>query len=82
MKNKNKNKTTITALVNNLVACTSGRGNWNSGGRHGPDDTNTSTRILLDWMTLQGNYARYRGKDNNGVRKMHYYTVLTEKMTS
>jgi hypothetical protein len=31
-------------------------------------------------MTTEGNYKRFRGKDNNGVKKMQYANVLAEKM--
>jgi hypothetical protein len=29
-------------------------------------DGQTSTSILMDWWTTHGNYATYRGKDNEG----------------
>jgi hypothetical protein len=86
----------LEPLPNNVVVCTKGcyqatvkamsgaepgRGKWNSDGKNGVDDPNTSMQILLDWMTTEGNYSKYCGKDNNGIRKQHFATILAAKMT-
>jgi hypothetical protein len=36
-------------------------GKWDSDGKNGPDDPNTSIRILLDWWTTEGNYSKFCG---------------------
>jgi hypothetical protein len=43
---------------------------WHNDGKDGPDDSHTSERILIDWMTTPGNYSRYRGKNNGGKTKL------------
>jgi hypothetical protein len=45
---------------------------WNRDGRNGPDDPNNSQKILLDWMLHEGHYSRFRGKNNNGTRKIKF----------
>jgi hypothetical protein len=86
----------LTPLAAGKVACTKGcykeymkavngtgdssRGKWTSDGIKGPDDAHTSMKILIDWMTTEGNYSKYRGKDNNGVTKMQFATILAERM--
>jgi hypothetical protein len=37
-------------------------------------------KILMDWMLEEGNYSKYCGKDNNGVRKQHFASQLAVKM--
>ncbi|KAG7337029.1 hypothetical protein IV203_020185 [Nitzschia inconspicua] len=72
------------ACYNNFVKSLSGsdssRGKWTNDGKGGPDDQHTSMRILLDWMTTEGNYSRYCGKGNNGVTKLQFASTLAEKM--
>lgn len=76
-------KTCYTAITKALSgASESGRGMWNSDGLLGKDDKNTSMKILLDWMLEEGNYGRYRGKDNKGKRKQEYATMLCETMAA
>jgi hypothetical protein len=86
----------MIALPDDKVACTkachlnalkalsgqidSGRGNWTNDGIMGVDDPNTSMKILLDWMLEEGNYSRYRGKDNNGIKKNQFASALCEQM--
>lgn len=53
---------------------------WDKDGKNGPDDPNSSLRILLDWLLQEGHYSRYRGKDNNGKRKLAYGIQLSNKM--
>jgi len=45
------------------------RGSWECDGLGGPADPNTSQKILLDWWLTEGNYAKYCGKGNDGVKK-------------
>ena len=91
---KNNNHSSLPPLPGNHVACTkacynaatkalsgnTGRGNWTSDGKGGTDDPHTSMKILLDWMTTEGNYSRFCGKDNNGVKKQQFANSLAEKM--
>jgi hypothetical protein len=37
-------------------------------------------KILLEWMLEEGNYARFRGKNNNGVTKLQIASMLADKM--
>jgi hypothetical protein len=74
-------KVCYTAIKKSLSqASDSGRGTWTSDGILGPNDPNTSMKILLDWMLVEGNYSQYCGKDNKGKRKQEYATILCEKM--
>lgn len=57
------------------------RGSWECDGFVGPTDPNTSLKILLDWWTTEGNYAKYCGKGNNGVKKSHFQLLLANEMT-
>jgi hypothetical protein len=41
----------------------------------------TSQKILLDWWLTEGNYAKYCGKGNEGVKKSHFQLVLANDMT-
>jgi hypothetical protein len=43
-------------------------------------DGPTSTSILMDWWTTHGNYATYRGKDNEGKTKKAFAVELAKKM--
>lgn len=40
----------------------------------------SSADILLQWWLEPGNYAKFRGKGNNGIRKMAYAEKLASKM--
>ena len=40
---------------------------WLLDGRNGPDDPNNSESILMKWICEEGNYSKYKGKDNNAV---------------
>ena len=57
-----------------------GRATWDCDGKNGKEDPHTSTKILIDWWTEQGNYEKYRGKNNNGTKKVQYAEKLAEKM--
>jgi hypothetical protein len=45
---------------------------WERDGNLGPDDPNSSMRILLDWITTEGNYSRFCGKNGVGMRKVEF----------
>ena len=53
---------------------------WDKDGKNGPDDPTNSMNILMDWLTEEGNYSRFRGKDNKGTRKLAYGIQLSNKM--
>ena len=55
---------------------------WNNDGLKGEDDPHTSMSILLNWMLAEGNYAKYRGKHNDGKKKKQIQVKLAEKMTA
>jgi hypothetical protein len=57
-----------------------GRNSWDVDGKNGKDDPNTSTKILIDWWMHEGNYEKYRGKNNNGTKKIQYAEKLAQKM--
>ena len=40
----------------------------------------TSSAILLDWWTEEGNYSKYKGKDNEGKKKKQFAEELARKM--
>mgnify|MGYP005861582479 CR=1 FL=1 len=55
---------------------------WDKDGKYGPDDPNNSMNILLNWLLEEGNYSRFRGKDNGGKRKLAYGLQLSQKFSS
>jgi hypothetical protein len=57
-------------------------GQWDSDGKLGPDDPHTSAKILLDWWMTEGNYSKFCGKNNGGVKKIQFSNILAEKMTA
>jgi hypothetical protein len=57
------------------------RGNWDCDGKNGPTDTHTSVRILLDWWMAEGNYSKFCGKNNEGIKKIQFAEQLAQKMT-
>jgi hypothetical protein len=57
------------------------KGNWDCDGLKGEDDPHTSVQILLDWWLEDGNYSRFCGKNNDGMKKIHFANKLAEKMT-
>jgi hypothetical protein len=56
-------------------------GKWNGDGKNGLDDPHTSMRILLDWWTTEGNYSRFCGKHNDGIKKIQFASSLANTMT-
>jgi hypothetical protein len=57
------------------------KGNWDCDGKKGPEDPHTSVKILLDWWMKEGNYNRYCGKNNSGMKKIQYCNQLADKMS-
>jgi hypothetical protein len=89
----NKNGDDLPPLAKFQVACSKGcyklvmkassesnRVPWDKDGKKGQDDPHTSMKILIEWMTTEGNYSRYRGKGNNSVTKLQFATSLAERM--
>jgi hypothetical protein len=56
-------------------------GNWDADGLGGPTDSKTSMRILLDWWATEGNYSKFCGKYNNGIKKKEFCLSLAKKMS-
>jgi len=73
---------TTKALVSGQVSGVGDvtRGTWTTDGKFGPKDPKTSMKILLDWLLHEGNYTRYCGKDNNGVKKQDFAQFLVDEM--
>jgi hypothetical protein len=79
-------------LPNNMIVCTVKcyqkmaanirKPSWNNDGAKGLGDPITSERILLDWLTAEGNYSKYRGKNNNGIKKIQFAQQLAETMNA
>lgn len=46
--------------------------NWDADGATGANDPNNSISILLLWLSVASNFEKYRGKDNNGMRKIQF----------
>ncbi|WP_447516275.1 hypothetical protein, partial [Clostridioides difficile] len=57
------------------------KGNWDCDGKKGHDDPHTSVKILLDWWMKEGNYNKFCGKNNNGIKKIQYCNQLAEKIS-
>ena len=71
-------------LEDGLVCCTKGchnrvlkqkqnkqgKLNWQNDGKCGPVNPHTSMRIVLDWYHFEGNYSKWRGKNNNEEKRM------------
>jgi hypothetical protein len=57
------------------------KGGWDSDGLGGPDDPKTSVSILLDWWMTEGNYNKFCGKNNQGLKKIQFANQLAEIMT-
>jgi hypothetical protein len=52
---------------------------WENDGSQGPNNPNTSIKVLLDWMTMLGNYANYLGCNAN-KKKAHYQQESVNKI--
>jgi hypothetical protein len=55
------------------------KGGWDTDGKESPSDPKTSIKILLDWWMEEGNYIRFCGKQNDGVKK--FCNMLADRMT-
>jgi len=95
-----EDKPNIPALPEGSIACTkkchtaklkdssnsdNQRADWRNDGK--PETPQfTSIRMLLDWWLEHPNYEIYRGKNNEGVKKLHtcrsLAKAITEKTTS
>lgn len=58
------------------------KGNWDCDGKAGLEDTHTSVKILIEWWMTEGNYSRFCGKNNNGIKKIQFAQQLSEKISS
>jgi hypothetical protein len=56
------------------------KGNWDCDGKEGSLE-HTSVKILLDWWMAEGNYSKYCGKNNQGVKKVQFCNTLAEIMS-
>jgi hypothetical protein len=66
----NSCKKAITDLEKKMLKEPSNR--WDQDGPLGRDDPNHSESIVIGWLTEEGNYRRYRGSDNKGLRKTEF----------
>jgi RhoGEF, Guanine nucleotide exchange factor for Rho/Rac/Cdc42-like GTPases len=56
---------------------------WSNDGEKGHDDPNTSEKILLDWLMVEGNYSnKWRGKDSKGRTKKQVAAELASMMNA
>ena len=55
---------------------------WERDGKLGVEDYNNSLQVLMDWWTTPGQYAKYRGKNNKGVKKISICGFLATKMSA
>jgi hypothetical protein len=70
---KNCNPTTnVSIRVTMADRSLSNRSTWQNNG--------ADTQHLLAWMTMEGNYSRYQGKNNTGEKKARIATKLAEEM--
>ena len=59
-----------------------GRVYWHNDGKNGDSDPITSEKILLDWLLTEGNYAKFRGKDNHGTKKIHFAAQIAQQISA
>ena len=52
---------------------------WNKDGKDGPDDPINFELVLINWLIVPGNYAKYRGKNDQGKKKIHYADEIAKK---
>ena len=58
------------------------KGNWTRDGKNGPDDPNTSMSILIKWWMEEGNYSKFCGKNNDGVKKIQFCELIAQRINS
>ena len=74
-------KTCYNKVKKSIVQQPSNRIPWDKDGKEGPNDTNNSLRILLDWLLQEGNYRKFRGgTESKGMRKIDYGKSLSLRM--
>lgn len=69
-----------TKKCHNAIKSSIGRKpTWSTDGAEGPDDPQSSERLLLDWILTPGNYTnKWRGKDNKGVNKKQVAAMIAD----
>ena len=56
---------------------------WTNDGKEGLEDPNTSEKVLLDWLLLEGNYSnKWRGKHNGGQKKIQVAASIASLINS
>jgi hypothetical protein len=55
---------------------------WDQDGPDGRDDPNHSELILISWLTVEGNYRKFRGSDNKGLRKTEFAIIIARIINS
>ena len=53
---------------------------WDEDGKCGRDDPKCSLSVLLDWWRMEGNYSKYRGDGNKGVKKREVAQKLADEI--
>ena len=53
---------------------------WHNDGKNGVDDPNSSLKILLDWLTVESNFQKYRGDNKTGLTKSRICADLAKAM--
>ena len=51
---------------------------FNKDGKNGPNNPNNSEKIIIDWLMTPGNYEKFRGKNNNGVKKKQFAAIIAK----
>lgn len=59
------------AVLKNLQP-NSSRIPWNNDGPKGYDDPVNSESLLIEWLSTEGNYTKFRGSDNGGKTKISF----------
>ena len=72
----------VEKSVKKLLSPSTYRSPWDADGKNGPDDPNTSNKVLFDWWMAEGNYSRFRGKSNNGKRKTQFADQLARMINA
>ena len=51
---------------------------WNKDGKNGKDDPNHSESIVIEWLSNQRNFQRFKGDDVNGKKKIAVCAELSD----
>ena len=54
---------------------------WEKDGKRGPENENNSLQVLMNQWTTPGQYAKYRGKGNKGLKKLTICGFLVKKIS-